>query len=261
MDGSFIIFFELNDEGNPTICKYDVSRDEKKNFDIPEGTSPINQLFYSNKNHVIYYRSDVGDYLINDSTGEATPIYFPEDWTGSESIRFTDDDKILVFDTKTVLELGIDGNVLSTYRKKGEYPTDVFYYNKNKDSYVIVAYSSSIGVFDRKTAKLIKEIDVDDTFFDSSWYADYKNNDLLIKDISDNLHVIDVDEWKLTAVIPDAYGYHPETHRIFTYSDSTALRRGYFDRYTYEELIDIGKESLHGEVLSEEQKSLYGIDD
>ena len=49
------------------------------------------------------------------------------------------------------------------------------------------------------------------------------------------------------------------TDRFYTLSSD--MRHGYFEHFSDKELIKIGNEMLHGEELSEEQKSLYGIDD
>ena len=77
---------------------------------------------------------------------------------------------------------------------------------------------------------------------------------------------VDVDEFMLSATIPNYVNYHKGTDRYYDVAyyqnDEThemGYKIGYFTRYSVDELIQKAKDILCGAELSDEDKARYGI--
>lgn len=252
-------YYNLDENNNYKINIMDFSNGTSKTFDAPEGSIPASKPVFSSEENLLYYASSGGDYFIDMSTGEATPLSLPEDWAGTYNARFIGDNKILVTDSKRTIILDCEGNTISTITKTGSMPVDAFYYKKGGEEYVLVCYSNSLSVYDATDCKPISEIEIDDYIYNTEWFVSKDNNYIYLNSISENMYALDTESWELAATIPKVFGYQVSTDRFYTLSSD--MRHGYFEHFSDKELIKIGNEMLHGEELSEEQKSLYGIDD
>ena len=95
-------------------------------------------------------------------------------------------------------------------------------------------------------------------------HFDFESDDSTIFIQLDKLtDVIDKESGIEVANILRSYGYHKPTNSFITqaYDDNKTLKVGYFRRYSAEELVSTAQELLQGTELSDELKSMYGIDD
>ena len=86
------------------------------------------------------------------------------------------------------------------------------------------------------------------------------NGDLSVL-TSQKLNIIDTKENTLKTNVDHCLSYHAEDQKIYvgTHDDDRNLLLGYFDLYTYEELIAMAKEQLDTTILTPQQRSQYGI--
>ena len=93
---------------------------------------------------------------------------------------------------------------------------------------------------------------------------DYASSDgLLFCQNSIITSVIDLDTWYEETCVVNSFGHHRPTNRYFTYSYKTTdeYYLGYFNHYSTEELIQKARDILKGTEMSDENKSLYGLDE
>ncbi len=116
------------------------------------------------------------------------------------------------------------------------------------------SYSLADGSFISKI-----NIDLPSNIHNVQWTI-LPNGDLSVL-TSQKLNIIDTKENTLKTNVDHCLSYHAEDQKIYvgTHDADRNLLLGYFDLYTYEELIAMAKEQLGTTVLTPQQRSQYGI--
>ena len=123
---------------------------------------------------------------------------------------------------------------------------------------MLYRYSTTDGHFLGKCEATLSSIKATETYFD----FDYENH-LLYYSSPSTLSVINTEYWIEVTPITYCVGHHKPTDRYIAYAKEAgeSYRMGYFEHYTTEHLIEKGLEFLHGEELSDDYKSQYGLSD
>lgn len=130
------------------------------------------------------------------------------------------------------------------------------------DQALYVIYSSSeLYCYSLTDGSFISKINIDlSSYIHDVQWAILPTGDLSIL-TNQKLNIVDTKENTLKANIDHCLSYHAEDQKIFTgtHDDDRNLLLGYFDMYTYQDLIAMAKEQLGNTVLTPQQKSQYGI--
>ncbi len=130
------------------------------------------------------------------------------------------------------------------------------------DQLLYVIYSGSeLYCYSLTDGSFISKINIDlPSYIHDVQWATLPNGDLSIL-TSQKLNIIDTKENTLKTNVDHCLSYHVEDQKIYagTHDDDRNLLLGYFDMYTYQDLIAMAKEQLGNTVLTPQQKSQYGI--
>lgn len=130
------------------------------------------------------------------------------------------------------------------------------------DQILYVIYSSSeLYSYSLSDGSFISKINIDlSSYISDVQWSILPNGDLSIL-TGQKLNIIDTKENTLKINVDHCLSYHVKNQKIYvgTHDDDRNLLLGYFDMYTYDQLIAMAKEQLGNTALTPQQKSQYGI--
>jgi len=176
-----------------------------------------------------------------------------------------DEEKYICSATSTDLYLySVDGTLIWEMPTTGFLASDL--HIRNDELYVVTStgilnrYSLSDGSFISQT-----EIMVNNASFENKkiWNWDDENS-TLIYTYNEVTSIIDTANWYMVSYVYETLGYSPKydifCSRTKDKDDTKSYYVGYYKHYTLQDLIDKGNEIIKNTSLTNEEKSLYGID-
>ena len=143
---------------------------------------------------------------------------------------------------------------------------DITFIDADGKEIIVVAYTNgTLYRYDKETFEFLgkSDLSVIGSSFVSNKYFDYDSEKgLLYFKNSDITDVVETDTWVEVTCIYNSFGHDKKTDTFLTYGydqKSTEGVVGYFKHYSVDDLIQKTKDYLHGEEMSVEQKSIYGI--
>ncbi len=202
-------------------------------------------------NNVFYMMDLENQNLYEGLSFEEEAIVPLVNWTSSEDkFVIALQNQIQLYDTSFTKLLSIPC--------KGQTPQAIYCH----DQLLYVIYSDSeLYCYSLTDGSFISKINIDlPSYIHDVQWAILPNGDLSIL-TGQKLNIIDTKENTLKTNVDHCLSYHVEDQKIYagTHDDDRNLLLGYFDMYSYKDLIAMAKEQLGNTVLTPQQKSQYGI--
>ncbi len=254
------------------VSIYDIKNKLSKDYMLPDGATAHSMAapkYYPEQNTILYSASNYV-YIINTETGNVTSAEISEDFGSATLISNNSvDGKYLISNGKKTVMIDSEGKVIFSISSAGYTSNGITFFNDNDpktEDQILIAfsngmlyrYSTTDGHFLGKCEATLSSIKATETYFD----FDYENH-LLYYSSPSTLSVINTEYWIEVTPITYCVGHHKPTDRYIAYAKEAgeSYRMGYFEHYTTEHLIEKGLEFLHGEELSDDYKSQYGLSD
>ncbi|MBO6165219.1 MAG: toll/interleukin-1 receptor domain-containing protein [Eubacterium sp.] len=268
----YLVFANAPTYEQAYITVYDIKNKISKDYPLPEGVSQYATSapkFYPEQNTILYSLENFV-YFINTETGNVVSAEIEDDWESAMLISDNSiDGKYLLSDGKRTIMIDSAGKELFSLNSAGYTANGISFYDDGDpktDDQILIAFSNGIlyrysitdGHFLGKCEALLSTTQSQETHFEFD-----NENHLLYFTSMQTLCVINTESWVEVAPITYCVGHHKPTDRFITYSreNTKSYRMGYFEHYTTEHLIEKGRDFLHGEELSDDYKSQYGITD
>ena len=259
-----LVYKYFDQDYKKKIGIYDVEKKETKSLDAPTENDPsqIKMKYYDEAEMIMFPAEN--EYVIDVTDGKSHKIDVPKSWAGTTCISENCSDSCFaISDDKKILIVNKSGKVSATIRCPGLIPLGMAFV-KDTDN-IIVYYNDGALYWYSKNGEFVKKSEATVIMnYNGDVHFDFESDDSTIFIQLDKLtDVIDKESGIEVANILRCYGYHKPTNSFITqaYDDNKTLKVGYFRRYSAEELVSTARELLQGTELSDELKSMYGIDD
>jgi WD40 repeat protein len=273
MDGGNLVYYDMVRFEQYYVVRRNLATGEETRVDF-EGD--INNLFYFADQDRAYLVADQSyslsiktDFLINFADGSVTEIEIPEDW-GKTTLCTMDEkgEKLAITNNVSVKLIGTGNENLGEVSCHNVYPLAMSFFEEDGENLLLVAYED--GTFYRYDAKDLQFVGKSDlSVYSTITTKDYSFIDYdpasgyLYVQCGSLVDIIETNTWiELTRVV-SCFGHEKATDTFLTASyegSSNEATAGYFRHYTVDDLIRKTRDYLQGEEMSEDQKSMYGID-
>ncbi len=263
LENGKLVFVDSHEGFEYDIVQRDLASGTEKKVGF-SGT--FSDVYYVDAADIVYINAEtdlIAD-LANETVSEINP---GDDFGEAVLVRSNADGSIIaVSDDEVIKLIGKDGSDLGEVFCGGVEPLDLTFIDDNGKEIMVVAYSNgTLYRYDMETLEFIgkSDITVNGLSYVSKTAFDYDSeNKLLYFENSDICDVIETDSWVELTAIYNCFGHDKKTDTFLTYGynqKSTEGVVGYFKHYSVDDLIQKTKDYLHGEEMSVEQKSIYGI--
>lgn len=265
------IFYLHNGESwDEVLSIYDVKMKVTADFSVSDKSiyGLVAPIYYPECKRV-YIPCDQGDIMLDTETGNVINVTLPDFWNGTSFFSKEEDaGRFLVTDRNIILLVNADGTVVFPIRCPGLIPIGMTFAKNPTDAAteIVVVYSDgSLYRYSGDDGHFLGKSDVTDnqiTTARSEFEVDYEKNLLYIQ-TGEAVNVFDMTTWYEVSHVELCLGHDAGTDRFISVASPARGTKqiGYFEHYTTEELIEKAKDILQEQELTEEQKSLYGIED
>lgn len=274
--GDTMFYYSENEDHQLCVNEYDLAGDRITSHVISKDLTfavPVKEPMYLQGLNAVYYVGSSEEWIVFLDDSESVKVPRPEG--RSMEVKAAGDPKtgrIAITDNYTISLLDIKNKQAETVVEiscPGASPLGLSFYepkNSKDSSLLLVPFSNGrLYRYDTVTGAYVGSSEMssfrskngDVTF-------DYASSDgLLFCQNSIITSVIDLDTWYEETCVVNSFGHHRPTNRYFTYSYKTTDEYyiGYFNHYSTEELIQKARDILKGTEMSDENKSLYGLDE
>ncbi|WP_026522118.1 TIR domain-containing protein [Butyrivibrio sp. VCB2001] len=246
-----------------TIVQRDLATGEEKKVEF---NTAFSDVYYIEEIDSVYINADT-DLLADMSKETITEIDLGEGFGDAVLASANSDGSIIaVSDSEIIKLIGRDGEIIGEIFCGGVAPMDITFIDADGKEIIVVAYTNgTLYRYDKETFEFLgkSDLSVIGSSFVSNKYFDYDSEKgLLYFKNSDITDVVETDTWVEVTCIYNSFGHDKKTDTFLTYGydqKSTEGVVGYFKHYSVDDLIQKTKDYLHGEEMSVEQKSIYGI--
>ncbi|WP_026519521.1 TIR domain-containing protein [Butyrivibrio sp. FCS006] len=246
-----------------TIVQRDLATGEEKKVEF---NTAFSDVYYIEEIDSVYINADT-DLLADMSKETITEIDLGEGFGDAVLASANSDGSIIaVSDSEIIKLIGRDGEIIGEIFCGGVAPMDITFIDADGKEIIVVAYTNgTLYRYDKETFEFLgkSDLSVIGSSFVSNKYFDYDSEKgLLYFKNSDITDVVETDTWVEVTCIYNSFGHDKKTDTFLTYGydqKSTEGVVGYFKHYSVDDLIQKTKGYLHGEEMSVEQKSTYGI--
>ena len=258
-----LVYIDTVEGQKYVIVQRDLATGEEKKVKF---NTSFGNVYYLEALDSVYIDSAT-DLLADMANEKITEIDLGEDFGEATLVSSNSDGSIIaVSDSEYIKILGRDTQELGEIFCGGVAPMDITFISVDGKEIIVVAYSNgTLYRYDAGSFEFLgkSDLSVIGTSFALNKSFDYDSeNGLLYFKNSDITDVVETDTWVEVTCIYNSYGHNKKTDTFLTYgydSNSSEGVVGYFKHYSVEELINKTKDYLHGEEMSVEQKSMYGI--
>ena len=258
-----LVYLDTGEGFEYIIVRRDLSTGEEKKVKF---NTAFNNIYYIEASDSVYVDADT-DLLADMNEEKITEIDLGEDFGDASLVTSNSDGSIIaISDDEYIKLIGRDGEELGEIFCGGVAPMDMTFINVNGKEIIVVAYTNgTLYRYDAGSFEFLGKSDLTvlGTSFVSNKAFDYDSeNGLLYFKNSDITDVVETDTWVEVISIYNSFGHDKKTDTFLTYgydNNSSEGVVGYFKHYSVDELIQKTKDYLHGEEVSVEQKSTYGI--
>jgi sugar lactone lactonase YvrE len=244
------------------IVMRDLSSGAEKTADF---SSSFDEVYYLESMDKVYVDAAT-DLIVDMATGNVAEMKY-ESYFG-DALAVTADEEGRIFavsGNESIKLIDSEGEYLGEILCGGAEPLDMAFVNVAGKELLVVAYrNGNLYRYDPYTGEFVGKGDltVYSTFMLSSGFEYDSEQGLLYVRCSDMLNIVETDTWVEVATIRNCFGHDKETDTFLTYGYDNSSEEGvvgYFKHYSVEELVRKAKDYLHGEEMTPEQKSMYGI--
>ena len=272
MGGGNLIYYDLVGFEQYYVVKRNLATGEETRVDF-EGD--VKDMYYFADQDRAYLVADQSyslsiktDLLINFADGSMTEIEMPEDW-GKTTFCAMDKkgERLAITNNVSVRLLSAGNENLGEASCHNVEPLAMSFFEEDGKDLLLVAYADgTLYRYDAKNLQFVGKSDLTvystASMYESSIDYDPASGYLYVQ-CGNLMDIIETNTWiELTRVV-SCFGHEKTTDTFITASyesSSNEATAGYFRHYTVDDLIRKTKDYLQGEEMSEDQKSMYGID-
>ncbi len=272
--GNNIYYLDQDEDFRVRVNEYDITTGKTQGHIISDElqyASTTSDPIYLPGLNAVYYTHSEGDWIVYMDGKDSQHLPKPENWSETTHVTYNEKTHCLaVTDGFTIQLINMDSlQVVKELPCPGSRPLALSFYDpKDTDepTLLLVPYSNGLLYrYQANTGEYVGNSDIS-VYRSDSYEAqfDYMSSDnTLYIQIYDLTDVINLDSWVEEGCIRNSLGHHRLTNRFYTYSykNSGENHIGYFSHYTTEELIQRAKDILKDTKMSDEMKSIYGIED
>lgn len=258
-----LVYINCGEGFEYTIVQRDLATGEEKKVEF---NTAFSDVYYIEEIDSVYINANT-DLLADMSKETITEIDLGEGFGDAVLASANSDGSIIaVSDSEIIKLIGRDGEIIGEIFCGGVAPMDITFIDADGKEIIVVAYTNgTLYRYDKETFEFLgkSDLSVIGSSFVSNKYFDYDSEKgLLYFKNSDITDVVETDTWVEVTCIYNSFGHNKKTDTFLTYGydqKSTEGVVGYFKHYSVDDLIQKTKDYLHGEEMSVEQKSTYGI--
>jgi hypothetical protein len=272
MGGGNLIYYDLVGFEQYYVVKRNLATGEETRVDF-EGD--VKDMYYFANQDRAYLVADQSyslsiktDLLINFADGSMTEIEMPEDW-GKTTFCAMDKkgERLAITNNVSVRLLSAGNENLGEASCHNVDPLAMSFFEEDGKDLLLVAYADgTLYRYDAKNLQFVGKSDLTvystASMYESSIDYDPASGYLYVQ-CGNLMDIIETETWiELTRVV-FCMGHDKTTDTFITASYESAASEataGYFKHYTVDDLIRKTRDYLQGEEMSEDQKSMYGID-
>ena len=269
LQGDYLIFYADVSSDSSTLALCKIENNKTRTIDINAVPSEEEERSYPRYFKDIelgfYIDANNDEFLVNFDKDKLIQMELPEDWQGTKVIEVSPDGLIFAADNTRIAVIDTKGKLQAVIPCNNGNVTAMTFYTKDGEDVLLTATSTGfLCIYNLSDYSIMGETTIairDDAETDTTMSFDTERGYLYILSGS-NLSMVEIDSWYEVAVIERSLGHSNTTDRMYTYSDVDLAGEyvyGYFEHYTLEQLVQMGKDYLGDYQMSDEEKSAYGL--